>query len=275
MGTHQNTPPRLLLGQREGNQPDGIFLFQAWQGWVLCCRFCSQGGTAARGGADPRWGTRHRGGQGWLHGQGEAAGCCLPVSASPTQQPQHPKTHPGLCSPGSFQSPPSPAVLCAWQGGRTSSKTPMAAKGELERKKKKATKEKNPVRAARRIACTGEKRSTAVDVQRSRACTNQSSTRSSLNWPSPQRWPSAQPCLPWGPEAVLYLIRGATEISHPVFTAAHVRTCPESPRCVGQVGVPGTEPPAQGCAAEACWLPSEPAPAACQLCRSCWRNLQP
>lgn len=121
-------------------------------------------------------------------------------------------------------------------------------------------------------------RSTAVNVQRSRACTNQSSTRSTLNWPSSRRWPSAQPCLPWEPEGVLYLVRGATRVSHRIFTAAHVRTCPErpeSPRCVGQVSVPGTEPTAQRRAAEARRLPLEPAPAACQLCKSFWRNLQP
>lgn len=159
MGTHQNTPPRLLLGQREGNQPDGIFLFQAWQGWGLCCCFCSQGGTAARGGADPWWGTRHRGGQGRLHGQGEAAGCCLPVSASPTQQPQHPKTHPGVGSaaPGPFGLPPALQSCVPGREGEPAAKPQWQQKENWKEKKKKATKEKNPVRAARRIACTGEK----------------------------------------------------------------------------------------------------------------------
>lgn len=81
--------------------------------------------------------------------QGPGMELCLNSSPSQAQGPWH------GCMWGLFFSSCSPVCPARWG---TSSKNPMAAKGELfKKKKKRKTKEKNPVKAARWIACMGEK----------------------------------------------------------------------------------------------------------------------
>lgn len=109
------------------------------------------------GAQTPGGGRGTEGGRGGCMGRGRLLGAASPSVPAPHSNPSTPKLTQGSAAPGPFSLPPALQSCVPGREGEPAAKPQWQQKENWKEKKKKATKEKNPVRAARRIACTGEK----------------------------------------------------------------------------------------------------------------------